>query len=93
MGITESIRPGGLFPYCPSPAEADSLDGLVWSKGNHPSFGLKYEGDDEPPGLKVLAGYYGKGYASRYSSIFEAERKHGSILISPLGNLSNPMAL
>ena len=57
-------------------------------EGNHPSFGRTYGDDDAPPGLEVLAGYYDKGYAARYGFLFEAEKKHGKILISPLGNLS-----
>ena len=28
-----------------------------------------------------------RGYAARYSSFFEAERAHGKLIISPLGNL------
>ena len=88
MGILKPITPGGLFPLCPSPAEADALDGNLWAKGNHPSFGLMYSGDEEPPGLGVLKGYHTKGYAARYSTLFEAERQHGKLLISPLGNLT-----
>ena len=88
MGILEPITPGNLFPICPSPAEADALDGTLWTKGNHPSFGTPYGEDNAVPGLEVLDGYYTKGYAARYSSMFEAEKIHGDILISPLGNLT-----
>ena len=88
MGILRPITPGKLFPFCPSPAEADALDGNLWTKGNHPSFGLTYNEDTEPPGLAVLAGYHEKGYAARYSTLFEAERQHGKLLLSPLGNLT-----
>ena len=79
MGILKPIAPGELFPICPSPAEADSLDGNHWAKGNHPSFGLTHGDDSTPPGLGVLSGYHDKGYAARYSSLFEAERVHGKI--------------
>lgn len=36
----------------------------------------------------MLAGYFDKGYASRYTSIEEAEKVHGELLISPLGNIA-----
>ena len=88
MGILEPTSPGQRFPLCPSPAEADSLDGNLWTKGNHPSFGLTHGGDTQPPGLEVLRGYHEKGFAARYSSLFEAEKRHGKLLVSPLGNLT-----
>ena len=88
MGILEPITPGGLFPLCPAPAEAELLDENFWTKGKRPSFGLTHGDDPQPPGLAILAGYYEKGYAARYSSMFEAERQHGKLIISPLGNLS-----
>ena len=87
MGITAKITPGNLFPLCHSPAEADSLDQNFWAKRNHPSFGLTYGDDANPPGPKVLADYFDKGYASIYTSIKEAEKVHGELLISPLGNI------
>ena len=88
MGITAPITPGGLFPLCPAPAEADFLDASFWTKGNRPSFGLTHGKDPEPPGLAILAGYYEKGYAESYSSMAEAELRHGTLIISPLGTLS-----
>ena len=88
MGIIEPITPGGLFPLCPVPAEAELLDENVWKKGNRPSFGLTHGDDPQPPGLAILAGYYEKNYAAGCSSVFEAERQHGKLIISPLGNLS-----
>ena len=57
-------------------------------KGNRPSIGTTYSEDNAVSGL-VLEGYYTKGYAARYGSMFEAEKKHGGILVSPLGNLTN----
>ena len=68
---------------CHSLAEQSSLDAALWSKGNHPSFNKGYGEDNLPPGPEILAGYHKKGYSARYSSLFEAERKHGKILISP----------
>lgn len=73
---------------CPAPAESGTLDANFWTKGNHPSFGLTHGEDPEPPGLAILAGYYKKGYAARYSSLFEAEKQHGKQAMSPLGKLS-----
>ena len=80
-GNVGAITPGGLIPLCPAPADAELLDENFWAKGNHPSFGLTHGDDPEPPGLAI-------GYAARYSSMFEAERQHGKLIISPLGNLS-----
>lgn len=90
MWILEPITPGGLFRMWPAPAEADLLDNNFWTKGNHPSFGLTHGDDPEPPGLAILAGYYEKGYAARYSSMLDAERQHRKLILSPLGNLSKP---
>ena len=66
---------------------AETLEANFWTKGNRPSFGLMHGEDREPPGLAILAGYDTKGYAAKYSSLFEAERQHGKLIISPLGNL------
>lgn len=88
MGILEPITPCGLFPLCPPPAEAELLDNNFWTKYNHPSLGITYGEEPEPPGLSILSGYNEKGYAARCSSLFEAERQHGKLIISPLGNLS-----
>ena len=84
------ITPGGLFPLCTAPAEAEILDNNFWTKGNRPSLGITHGENPEPPGLAILAGYYEKSYAARYSSMFEAERQRGKLIISPLGNLSKP---
>ena len=92
MGILRSITPGKLFPAFASPAEADTLEANCWAKGNHPSFGLTHNGEDEPPGLDVLRGYHEKGYATRYTTLAAAERKHGELVISPLGNLTKEKA-
>ena len=87
MGITAQITPGGLLPLCPAPAEADFLDANFWTKGNRPSFGLTQGEDPEPPGLAILAGYYEKGYAERYTTIAEAEQRHCTLIILLLGTL------
>ena len=56
MGITERITPGGIFPCWPLPAEATLLDDSFWTRGNHPSFGLTYRDDTDPPWLGLLNG-------------------------------------
>ena len=78
---------GRPLPAVPRPSRGRFL-GNFWTKGNRPSFGLTHGDDPEPPGLAILAGYYEKGYAERYSSIFEAEQQHGTLIISRLGTLS-----
>ena len=88
MGFTETITPGGLFPLGSSPAEADTLDGLLWEGGNHGSFEEVYEGSSVPPGIGTLHGYFEKGYASRYPSRAAAIAVHGDIVVSPLGNVA-----
>ena len=92
MGILHPITPGGLFPVCESPAEALTLEGLLWQKGNHPSFGIKDVDDGEPPGLALLREYYRKGFASRYTSLVEARAEHGDLVISPLGTITKTKA-
>jgi hypothetical protein len=88
MGFTETITPGGLFPLCASPAEADTLDGMLWEGGNHGSFEEVYGNDKLPPGIETLRGYYKKGFASRYTSRTEAASAHGELVVSPLGNVA-----
>ena len=87
MGIVAPITPEGVLPYCPGPAEAETLDANFWTKGNGPLFGLTHGEEPEPPGLAILAGYYEKGFAARYSSLLKAEKQHGKLIIPPLGNL------
>ena len=88
MGIASEITPGGLFPHCHSPAEAEVLDANFWTKGNHPSFGLSPDEETGPPGLDMLAGYFEKGYAESYTTIAEAEQIHCKLILSPTGTLS-----
>ena len=88
MGIEEVIEPGGLFPICASPAEALSLEGLLWDRGNHPSFKATRGDEAQPPGLALLREYHDKKYASRYTSWEAAKAAHGELVISPLGTIS-----
>ena len=88
MGIEEAILPGGLFPLCSSPVEASTLEGLLWQKGNQPSFMVASSEGGKPPGLALLKEYFGKGYASRYTSVEAARAKHGELIISPLGTIT-----
>ena len=88
MGFSQPIPPGGLFPLHSSPAEAASLEGLLWKSGNHPSFSVEHEGEAKPPGLNILKGYYDKGYAARYTEERSAIEQHGELLYAPLGTLT-----
>ena len=90
QGIVKSITPGGLFPLCHSPAEASSLEGLMWGKGNHPSFNVVREEGQPSPGVKILRDYFKSGYAHRYTSVEAATAIHGELVLSPLGTLSKP---
>ena len=69
MEILEPITPCGLFPLAPAPTEAELLAENFWTKGDRPSFGLTHDDDPDPPGLAILASWYEKGYAARYSSM------------------------
>ena len=84
------IPTGGLFPVCESPAEAtfDELSESQWGKGNHPSFRRAFGEGSPPPGLEILDGYFKKGYVERFESMSEAEARHGSLIVSPLGLVS-----
>ena len=88
IGIDVPITPGGLLPLSRSHAEAETLDGLLWNKGNHPSFSVVNDGDDLPPGPRILREYHSKGFVSRYASRKEAEAVHGQVVVSPLGNIA-----
>ena len=88
MAFEQPIEPGGLFLLCHSPAEATTLEGLLWTRGNHPSFSVPEEGGVQPPGLALLQGYYEKGYARRYTSRAVAEEAHGELVLAPMGTLT-----
>ena len=60
IGIDVPITPGGLFPLSRSHAEAETLDGLLWNKGNHPSFSVVNDGDDLPQGQGFVANIISK---------------------------------
>ena len=92
MAFELPIPPGGLFPTSHSPAEATSLEGLMWNKGNHPSFKTPDDSDGKPPGLALLNGYHEKGYVKRYSRRQDAETVHGELILAPLGTLTKTKA-
>ena len=47
-----------------------------------------YRDEKDTPGLKLPSGFYEKVYASCFTSVHDAELKHGKLIISPLGNIS-----
>jgi hypothetical protein len=92
MGFVHPITPGGLFPLHDSPAEASTLEGLLWEKGNQPSFQIQHGGGPTPPGLNILREYYAKGYAARYTTETAAIKEHGDLVYAPLGTLTKEKA-
>ena len=90
MGLAHKIPPSNLFP-----ARVASVEWEVeelshrerWDK-NHPSFELK-QGEDQAPGVRVIAGHVDAGMGELYRTVEDAEQAIGAMVHpAPLGTIT-----